>query len=230
MSSSENKKFVILGLPRTGTCALRHSLMRAGLSVCPDEPYYIDGFKNMTAAYRHDHLRYSKKIFNEYDGFKIIAGHSEQVLDICALNDAKLILTRRHNFLFFMASYYMLLTGQNANITEARGGKRSNMLSYDTWTSSGNKAVYEPNRWIDHVVDKFSYYNYLVDNVYNQHKNYLTTVDFEDVTKGISDLENYFDRPIDHNITSNTSLAKYFVNPEEFEEDIKHRQKKILGL
>lgn len=227
---SENKKFVILGLPRTGTCALRNSLSNAGLNVCPDEPFFADSVKYFTTPYRHDHLQYSQKIFSRYDGFKIIAGHSEQVLDICELNDAKLILTRRHNFLFFMASYYMLLTGQNTNITAARRGDQSNMLSYDTWTSSGNKAVYKPNHWIDHVVDKFSYYNYLVDNVYNQHKNYLTTVGFEDVTEGVSDLENYFDRPISLDITSNTSLAKYFVNHEEFEEDIKRRQKLILGL
>jgi len=226
MNQLENKKFVILGLPRTGTCALRHSLIDSGLSVCPGEPFFAEEFKNFTSIHRHNHLKYSGEIFKDYDGFKIIVGHSEQVLDICAQNNAKLILTRRHNFLSFMASYYVLVTGQHKRTGKNTG---SNSESYSTWTSTGNEVIYKPLPFMNYVVDRFLYYNYLIDNVYNKHENYLTTIDFEDVTKGVSDLENHFDIPINLNITSNTLLSKYFINHEEFRLDVENRMKIILG-
>lgn len=226
MTQPKNKKFVILGPPRTGTCALRYSLIHSGLSVCPGEPFFADGFKDFTSVNRHNHLRYSDEIFKDYDGFKIIVGHSEQVLDICTQNNAKLILTRRHNFLSFMASYYVLVTGQHPKAGKNTG---ANPESYSTWTSSGNGVVYKPLPFMNHVVDKFLYYNYLIDNVWNKHENYLTTIDFEDVTKGVSDLENYFDISINLNITSNTLLSKYFINHEEFRLDVENRMKIITG-
>lgn len=222
MSQSKNKRIVILGLPRTGTCALRHSLEATGLNICPGEPYFqTDHAPKVSATWRHDHIRYSNKIFEIYDGFKIIVGHSEQVLDICANNNAKLILTRRRDFLSFMASYYILINGAHTGRRDPR--------EYSTWTSTGHKVEYKPMPFTSHHIDKFLYYNHLIDNVYNKNQSYLTTVNFEDVSAGVSDLENYLDSPIDLNITANTSISKYFTNPEEFKEDIENRVRKILG-
>jgi hypothetical protein len=67
----------------------------------------------------------------------------------------------------------------------------------------------------------------MIDFVYNQHKNYLTTVHYEDPESGISDLQNYFDREINLPLAPNSDLSKYFVNPEEFREDIEKRLKKL---
>jgi len=238
--TKQNNNFVIMGLPRTGTCALRHSLINSGLKVHPGEPYFATDVAIEGASYRHDHIAFSKKLFSSYDGFKIIVGHSEQVLDMCEQNNAKLILLKRNNFLAFLASYYILVSGKHnfsalgleKDVPHKRYRQTSSKIvteSFSTWTSTGNEVVYKPLPFMNYSVDKFLYYNYMIDNVYNQHKNYLTTVDFEDVTKGVSDLENYFDRPINLDITSNTTLSKYFVNHEEFKEDIERRIKLILG-
>ena len=214
------KKFIISSLPRTGSEALVHSLANAGLNICPSEPFNIDS-TTISGVDRYDHLAFTRKIFESYDGFKIIIHHTMQLLDMCEKNDAKLILIKRNNYLSSIASYIGLLRGKI--------GIDDDSSKHETWTSAGKGMVYEPIPFINHTLDRFLYHNYLIDHVYNQHECYLTTIHYEDPSRGISDLENYFECDIDLNLKQNTPLSEYFVNHEEFKDDIEKRLKKMQG-
>lgn len=207
-----------MGSPRTGTTALQYSMENSGLNVCPGDPFYIGSDQFVAVTNRHDHCSLAAKVFTEYDGFKIILNHSLQILEMAEKNDAKLILTRRHDFLSFMASYIGLL---NHNIGP-------DPYSYEGWTSSGKQMIYKPIPFVEHTIDKFLHYNHMIDEVYSQHKNYLTTIHYEDPSNGIADLENYFDREIDLQLAPNVSLSEYFVNHEDFERDMKKILKDVF--
>ena len=208
--------FIVSALPRTGSEALIHALLNSGLNVCPNEPFYVDN-NLIPGVDRHNHIEFTRKILEDYDGFKISLGHTMQLLDMCEQTNSKLILLRRNNFYAFIASYIGLLTGNM--------GKDSS--SQETWTSSGKEMIYEPMPFIDHIIDRFLYYNHLIDSVYNSHESYLTTVHYEDPLSGITDLENYFNREINLQLTPNPPLSKYFLNHEEFKLDIEKRLKKL---
>lgn len=209
-------KFIVSSLPRTGSEALMHALSDSGLNVCPGEPFYIDN-DLITGVDRRDHIKFTKKIFEDYDGFKIIIGHTMQLLDMCEQTNSKLILLKRNDFFAFIASYMGLLTGSM--------GKDPS--SQETWTSSGKEMIYKPIPFMNHIIDKFLYHNYLIDQVYNHSTSYLTTVHYENPQSGITDLENYFNREINLQLTPNPPLSKYFLNHEEFKSDIEERLKKL---
>lgn len=194
------------------------SLSKSGLSVCPNEPFYVTN-NDMWDVNRYDHVAFASKIFESYDGFKIIIGHTMQMIDMASKNNARIILLKRNDYLKSLASYIVLMSGSRIDDSS----------TFETWTSTGRNMIYKPTPFTDHMLDKFLYQNYLIDHVYNQHECYLTTVNYEDPIPGISVLENYFECDIDLQLKQNVPLSEYFVNHEEFKDDIEKRLKKLQG-
>lgn len=213
------KKFVIMSMARSGSHAVVHSLANAGLNVCLTEPYWM-GSRHKT-NYPYNHIAYSKDLFMQYDGFKIIFNQTQQLKEICEENNAGLILIRRKSLLHQIASYIKFAHGH--------GGKDTS--TYKGWTSTG--AMEFTNDLIDNIpffterVDNMIYGNYLIDNVYINYPNYVTTICYEEPEKSNDMLCGYFHRDISINIAPQEPLSSYFTNPDDFISAIKSRTKML---
>ena len=210
-------KFILYALPRTGSSTVIRSFGKSGINVYLDEPFF-DGCPKLVDANRLDHIEYSKKLFEKYDGFKIMSNQTMQLLDICDKNNAGLILLKR-DYLSTIASFIGLITKNMGN----------DPTLYNTWTSTGKGMVYDPEKipFLNSNLQRFLYHNYLIDNIFNKSKNYITTIQYENPNQSKEDLKNYFGKDIHLDVMTPTPLNSYFVNPEEFKSDIKNRIKDI---
>tara|TARA_R110000868_G_scaffold277530_2_gene537328 strand:+ start:2889 stop:3569 length:681 start_codon:yes stop_codon:yes gene_type:complete len=215
-------KFILYSLPRTGSSCVIRSFSKSGINACLEEPFF-DGSSKLVAtdrlrsiavdADRLDHIEYSKKLFEKYDGFKILSNQTMQLLDICDKNNAGLILLKR--------DYFSTVASLIGLLTENMGHDPS---TYNTWTSSGKGMIYDPNiPFFNITLKRFLYHNYLIDNILNKSKNYVTTIQYENPDQSKKDLENYFGKEIIFDIMKPTSLDSYFINVDEFISDIENR-------
>jgi len=226
-----NKKFIVGFVPRTGSNALMSSLSAAGKSVCDGEPFWIAQRRKMNLIDNfQDHIGLTKKLLEKYDGFRIIINQTKQLKEMCNENNAGLILIRRNDYLATLASQIILLANNSVKYYQA--GQLS-PKSYDTWTSTSRKMVYDPNNkmlvWLNEHIDQMLYANYLIDNIFPAYSNYVTTINYENPTQGLKDLEEYFSMKIPLTLAASRPLSDYFVNHEEFKSDIEAKIKNEIN-
>ena len=232
-----NKKFIVGFVARTGSNALMTALSAAGKSVCNGEPFWLAQRRKMNLiANPHDHIGLTKKLFKEYDGFRIIINQTMQLKEICDQNKADLILLRRNDYLATLASQIILLT--NNSVKYYKAGLLS-PKSYTTWTSTNRKMVYDPNdkilgsgHWPNRITSQLNqilYTNYLIDNIFPTYSNYVTTINYENPAPGLKDLKEYFGMEIPLMLAPSRPLSDYFVNHEEFKSDIEDRIKNEIN-
>ena len=231
MSTSMNKKFIVGFVPRTGSNALMSSLSAAGKSVCDGEPFWLAQRRKMNLIDNfQDHIGLTKKLFEKYDGFRILINQTNQLKEMCNENNAGLILIRRNDYLATLASQIILLANNSVKYYQA--GQLS-PKSYDTWTSTSRKMVYDPNNkmlvWLNEHIDQMLYANYLIDNIFPAYSNYVTTINYENPTQGLKDLEEYFSMKIPLTLAASRPLSDYFVNHEEFKSDIEAKIKNEIN-
>ena len=231
MSTSMNKKFIVGFVPRTGSNALMSSLSAAGKSVCDGEPFWPAQRRKMNLIDNfQDHIGLTKKLFEKYDGFRILINQTNQLKEMCNENNAGLILIRRNDYLATLASQIILLANNSVKYYQA--GQLS-PKSYDTWTSTSRKMVYDPNNkmlvWLNEHIDQMLYANYLIDNIFPAYSNYVTTINYENPTQGLKDLEEYFSMKIPLTLAASRPLSDYFVNHEEFKSDIEAKIKNEIN-
>jgi len=242
MSTSMKKKFVVCSLPRTGSTAVMKSLATAldadnsfGNKVCESEPFWLPQRREMNLTTNlHDHVGLAKKLFEEYDGFKIIINQTMQLREICDENNAGLILIRRNDYLATLASLIIMLT-IGPELASGRCFKAGLLSpkSYQTWTSTRKKMVYNPNdktlAYLNYQINQILYANHLIDNVFPTYSNYVTTINYENQTPGIEALEEYFGVEIPLMLAPSRPLSDYFVNHKEFKSDIEDRIKNEIN-
>jgi len=233
MSTSMNKKFIVGFVPRTGSNALMSSLSAAGKSVCDGEPFWQAQRRKMNLIDNfQDHIGLTKKLFEKYDGFRILINQTNQLKEMCNENNAGLILIRRNDYLATLASQIILLAKNNVKHAQYHDGQLS-PKSYETWTSTSKKMVYDPNNkmlvWLSEQINQMLYANYLIDNIFPAYSNYVTTVDYENPIHGLNDLEEYFGMKIPLILAPSRPLSDYFVNHEEFKSDIEYRIKNEIN-
>ena len=226
-----NKKFIVGFVPRTGSNALMSSLSAAGKSVCDGEPFWPAQRRKMNLIDNfQDHIGLTKKLFEKYDGFRILINQTNQLKEMCNENNAGLILIRRNDYLATLASQIILLANNSVKYYQA--GQLS-PKSYDTWTSTSRKMVYDPNNkmlvWLNEHIDQMLYANYLIDNIFPAYSNYVTTINYENPTQGLKDLEEYFSMKIPLTLAASRPLSDYFVNHEEFKSDIEAKIKNEIN-
>ena len=231
MSTSMNKKFIVGFMPRTGSNALMSSLSAAGKSVCDGEPFWLPQRRKMNLIDNfQDHIGLTKKLFKKYDGFRILINQTNQLKEMCNENNAGLILIRRNDYLATLASQIILLA--NNSVKHYQAGKLS-PKSYDTWTSTSKKMVYDPNGkmlvWLNEGINQMLYANYLIDNIFPTYSNYVTTINYENPANGLNDLEEYFGIKIPLTLAASRPLSDYFINHEEFKSDIEDRIKNEIN-
>ena len=242
MSTSMKKKFVVCSLPRTGSTAVMKSLATAldadnsfGNKVCESEPFWLPQRREMNLTTNlHDHVGLAKKLFEEYDGFKIIINQTMQLREICDENNAGLILIRRNDYLATLASLIIMLT-IGPELASGRCFKAGLLSpkSYETWTSTRKKMVYNPNdktlAYLNYQINQILYANHLIDNVFPTYSNYVTTINYENQTPGLEALEEYFGVEIPLMLAPSRPLSDYFVNHKEFKSDIEDRIKNEIN-
>ena len=231
MSTSMNKKFILYAYPRTGASAIMTALTAAGINHC-HVPFWMHQSRNMNLTTNpHNHIELSKKLFEKYDGFKIEFKQSLQLKEICDENNAGLVLVRRNDYLATLAS--QIIFGNDPNNLNGKYDKGLSNKSYETWTSTSRKMVYDPNDrrlgWLSYQIYDLFYGNYLIDNIYPAYSNYVTTVDYENPMHGLNDLEEYFGVKIPLTLAASRPLSDYFVNHEEFKSDIEARIKNEIN-
>jgi len=216
MSTSMKKKFVVCSLPRTGSEALMKALAASGNVVCKSEPFWLPQRRKMNLTINpYDHIGLAKKLFEEYDGFKIIIHQTMQLKEICDENNAGLILIRRNDHLATLASLIILMNNNDDRYFQV-GPLFAK--SYETWTSTSRKMVYDPNGkmlvWLNSMINQILYANYLIDNVFPTYSNYVTTINYENPTPGVKALKEYFGVEIPLILAPSRPLSDYFVNHE----------------
>ena len=233
MSTSMNKKFIVGFVPRTGSNALMSSLSAAGKSVCDGEPFWQAQRRKMNLIDNfQDHIGLTKKLFEKYDGFRILINQTKQLKEMCIENNAGLILIRRNDYLATLASQIILLAKNNVKHYQYQDGQLS-PKSYETWTSTSKKMIYDPNNkmlvWFSEQINQMLYANYLIDNIFPTYANYVTTINYENPIQGLNDLEEYFGVKIPLTLAPSRPLSDYFVNHEEFKSDIEARIKNEIN-
>ena len=237
-----SKKFVVSSLPRTGSTAVMKSLAAAldddtsvGNKICKSEPFWLAQRHEMNLITNlHDHVGLAKKLFEEYDGFKIIINQTMQLREICDENNAGLILIRRNDYLATLASLIIMLT-IGPELASARAFKAGLLSpkSYETWTSTRKKMVYNPNdktlAYLNYQINQIFYANHLIDNVFPTYSNYVTTINYENQTPGLEALEEYFGVEIPLILAPSRPISDYFVNHEEFKKDVEDRIKNEIN-
>ena len=231
--------FVVCSLPRTGSEAVMKAIAAAGKTICKSEPFGHTQhrlFRNKMNINAYDHVGLAKKLFKEYDGFKIIVHTTMQLREICDENNAGLILIRRNDYLATLASLIIFTNGNDDRYYEAgpltqRGYNWQTSDSYETWTSTSRKTVYDPNEasWLNSQINKIFYANYLIDNIFPTYSNYVTTINYENPAPGLKDLKEYFGMEIPLMLAPSRPLSDYFVNHEEFKSDIEDRIKNEIN-
>ena len=233
MSTSMNKKFILYSLSRTGSSAIMRALTAAGINHC-DVPFWMHQRRNMNLTTNpHNHIEWSKKVFEKYDGFKIAFKQSLQLKEICDENNASLVLVRRNDYLATLAS--QIIFGNDPNNLNGKYNKVGQMSakSHETWTSTSRKMVYDPNdrmlAWLSYQIDDLFYGNYLIDNIFPAYSNYVTTINYENPANGLKDLKEYFGVEIPLTLAASRPLSDYFVNHEEFKSDIEAKIKNEIN-
>jgi len=93
--------------------------------------------------------------------------------------------------------------------------------------------VYDPNNkmlvWLNEHIDQMLYANYLIDNIFPAYSNYVTTINYENPTQGLKDLEEYFSMKIPLTLAASRPLSDYFVNHKEFKSDIEAKIKNEIN-
>lgn len=215
-------KFVIASSARTGSHYLLYTLRDAGINVCPSEPFWITNRHKFKTNNYYDHVDYASVVLKQYDGFKIIFNHTMQLQEMCNANNAKLIVLKRNNLHAQLASYIIFA------LTNGTG----DVNSYKGWTSTSKKMTYSKELvanipFFDHRIDSILYSNYLTDNFFPKHENYLTTVVYEHMEDSKKILEDHFKVKLDLNNPPESNIGDYFTNPDEFISDIDHRIKML---
>tara|TARA_Y100000389_G_C17262116_1_gene413556 strand:- start:81 stop:797 length:717 start_codon:yes stop_codon:yes gene_type:complete len=210
-----DRKIILYSVPRTGAHAVMNAFSTMGM-VIPKEIQLLSG--------RYNHIDVAEQAFDVdgYHAFNIEGKQSMEMPEILNHCKADLVCLRRNDIFATIASFWGFVNGHC-----------NNPSSHTNWTSTGKAATYDPfvierifefNAFIQSVL----YCNYLIDNVYPHHPRYLTTINYEAPTAGLKDLYTYLGfREVPLELAAPSKLEDYFINHEEFKEDIMRRLNEI---
>ena len=206
-------KFIICGQPRAGKTTVLNAIRDSGINACQFEPFWIESRTkiNVSCSY-YDHVAFSSSVLNQFDGFEIVLGHTQQLQEICNANNAGLIAVRRRDLYVHIASYIMLLVGW-------AGGRNRNLC----W----NEDLIKKIPFFNHHIDKIIYNNWLIDNVIPTYKTYALTIEYENMSDSSDLLSTYLGKRIELVNHPPADLSHYFTNPDNFISDIDQRLEQL---
>lgn len=205
-----SNKIILYSVPRSGSHATMNAFREIGLKV-PDE------YQPFSEKIILDHVGMAENIFEKYDVFNIEGKQTLQLQEILEKTGADLICLRRKDIYATIASFWGFVSGHCTDTN-----------SYDTWTAKGKNATYDP-QVIERIfefnsfIGSVAYCNYLIDNVFPKYKSYITTVNYESPKSGVLEVERYLNKSIDLDFGPKSYLSDYFINHDEFRQDIEKR-------
>jgi len=218
----DDKNFVVLGIPRSGTKFFCKSLNERPNIWVPSwnstyEPFNLKRIEHSSEIFKShlfDHNNIVKKLISAkkdqqkaYMGFKTFLIWHRDFKDVIEQNQLRIIIVIRKNFWKVFGSFLMSI--ENADYTGS-----SKRFSPFLFCPSNRE-----NRRIIDIFNNFCYQYWQLENDYSSHKNLIDKIYFEDFTQStkFEKLNDYFDDRIHFQNDYNDldSVKTYFANFEQ---------------